>query len=86
MIPATELRGAMHALQFLTIRARAMAYDQQSHDAIAEFLDRVEMLPFYIGASEDCSEEFRRDLEEIAERFPLCAGALCAYEHPPEQW
>jgi len=86
MIPASELRGAMHALQFLTVRARAMVYDRQDHEAIAEFLDRVETLPFYVGATADMSEEFRRDLREIAERFPICASALCAFEHPPEQW
>ncbi|MEM6274505.1 MAG: hypothetical protein AAF735_04615 [Myxococcota bacterium] len=67
MIAKAKEKNALHAIQYLVVRARKMAYDGEPHAEIAEVLDAVEYLPGLMCRDEDCTAEFRTQLVDLAE-------------------
>lgn len=76
MIRETQLNNALQALKDLLVTARTMAFERESHERMAAFLDAVEELPMLIARSEDLTDAYRSALEDIAVRFPEASVAL----------
>lgn len=72
MIRQEKYQNALHALSSILTRARWMAHESKATD-LAELLDAAEILPKYIGQSDDATEDFRAAIEDISLRYENCA-------------
>jgi hypothetical protein len=79
-------RAALHALQLVLVIARKMAYDGDAHRDIAEVLDVAEYLPRLIFALDDRADDFRAQLQGLAEQWPEFARALACLDEPDPAW
>jgi hypothetical protein len=87
MLQPDKVKGALYALHFIMVQAKAMCYRQESSERIALLLDWGEILPQMLGSSEDETERFRGYLQRIVEDFPKCTHALEIFDGgPPNGW
>jgi hypothetical protein len=68
MIDPALQATALKSVHFMTIQARAWAYDEESHKRIADLLDDVEYLIALLFEAEDRTDDFLGYLEESAKR------------------
>ena len=71
MISQERSRNALLAIQYILVRVRKMAYDHAPYDEIATILDAAEYLPGLMCQVEDCTNEFRSVLDELAQQQGL---------------
>ena len=82
MIRPDKERNALLALQAVLIHARSMAYDQVPYGKVAEILDDAEILPSFLASETDETENFRKVLVKVAERYKG-RRALDLFDGPP---
>jgi hypothetical protein len=69
MVNREKLNSSILAIQDLIIRARNLAYQNQSGEKLAEFLDSVEYLPALMLEEKDRTDLFESFLEELCTRY-----------------
>jgi hypothetical protein len=86
MIPERE-NQALTALHRVLIEARLMALEEEPVSEIAEVLDWAELLPQFLAAEEDKTDDFLNALQAIAHRQPRFDHAIGAFNRPqPLRW
>jgi hypothetical protein len=87
MVKPEKYKNSLYALQYILIKARAMAYEQGAKD-LAKLLDWAEIFPFLIGCDSDETETVRKYLAGVVEDFPHCTHALKVFDDdtPPIGW
>lgn len=80
MIQKEKVQQALHALNFILIRARKIAYDT-NQTQMANLLDHAEILPLYIAEPDDRTESYRLVLDAIADQFPECKPILPIFDN-----
>lgn len=87
MIRPDKFTNALAALQHILVAARAMAYDEEPHDQIAEVLDWAEYLPYLIGCKQDRTEEFEGILRDLHDKHnSFCRHAYMIFQRDPPKW
>ena len=88
MIRNEKHNHALYAIHQIFVRARFMAYKEESYKNIAELLDYAEMLPRFFVSEIDETEEFLNYLKAIANTFPQCAYILDDFNSNsfPDKW
>jgi hypothetical protein len=87
VIRPDKTQNALYALNGILIATRAMAYDEQSHVAIAEVLDQVEYLPRLLADNSDKTDEFRAYLVDLVTMNPRFTFVLERFDEPaPQRW
>ena len=87
MIRTEKIDSALYAFSGLLFRSRAMAYNHDDHEAIAEVLDFAEYLPLLLASPEDNTEEFRYFLEGLSAKHPAFGFVLERFDdRPPAGW
>ncbi|MDR6922278.1 MULTISPECIES: hypothetical protein [Chryseobacterium] len=69
MIQTEKLNSAILAIQDMIIRARSLAYKNESYEFLADFLDGIEYLPALILEKGDQTELFEHFLEELSTKY-----------------
>jgi hypothetical protein len=86
MISLDKLPGALYSLHGVLVMARQMAYTGSPGAAIADILDTAEMLPRLIACETNETDQFRRYLDHIAEKYKR-AFVLQYFDEPaPPNW
>ena len=79
MIADSKRRNALNAINAVLVLARSMAYEGKSSD-VAAILDVAEYLPLLMLESGDRTEEFRKQLVDLAQRYSAFALALARFD------
>ena len=75
MIQQEKYQNALRSLNSILTRARWMAH-QANASELADLLDAAEILPKYIAAPEDATEQFRVTVEDISQQFDHCSHII----------
>jgi hypothetical protein len=76
MIDPEKKNQAFAALHRILVEARLMVLAGRSTARIAEVLDWAELLPRFMAAEDDKTEDFANALEAIVEKQPRFAPAI----------
>ena len=80
MIPPQKKRAALLAINAVLVEARAMAHENVPYRDLADVLDSAEYLPMLMLEDINTSEEFRKTLESICQKFPRFTRALQRFD------
>lgn len=81
MIADSKKRNALAAINAVLVLARSMAHEGKSRE-VAEVLDVAEYLPMLMLEPADRTEEFREQLVDLAQRYPVLTLALTRFDAP----
>ena len=71
MVKQEKLNSAILAIQDLIIHARSFAYQNYSHEKLADILDGIEYLPALILEKDDKTDLFEDFLKELCTRYDV---------------
>lgn len=88
MIREDKYRHALYALHQIFVRARFMAYTEETYKDIGIIMDYAERMPGFLASDEDETEQFRQYLEVIIERFPQLTYIIQRFDSDsvPDKW
>lgn len=88
MINKEKYNQALYAIHQIFVRARFMAYTEESYKDIARLLDYAERLPSFLVSEVDETDEFKKYLQAIIETFPQFSYILQNFNSDiaPDKW
>jgi hypothetical protein len=81
MIAASKIPAALHASQHILWTARFYVGEGMDQQSLYTLMDEAEYLPWLlVNGAADSTEDFRRSLAGIGERFPMLSGVLARFD------